>query len=229
MVKGATKLAVILRIKPWIPKGETAVVRYYIDFRDGSTTWVHPAIYQSWDLKEGMDVDIKQLKFENEFKWKTLYNNGSWEREKVRIKAVKKYIETKRSDISVEIIGFGADSTDAIFTHTKEHGSPDLSVQVQTDEVAKIEVSGSEKMRGSDYWIRPDKIEYIKNHPVENVWIILHYQDPAKMIFIKIDKTKKYKVTTINIRGIDEHYVVIKDTDTEVKDERVFLNELMKW
>lgn len=223
----------ITKIKPWLVNGNE-IKRYYIDFENGNKIWVHPTILKRRNLIEGMYVDIEKLSIENEgieneFKWKHAYNNGSWEREKIRINIVKDYIQSLRNDLDIHTVGFGADSTEIIYQHPEEQGSPDLDVLINNQQVAKIEVTGSEFKRGTDYWIRPDKIKYIQEHPNENIWIILHYQNPSEMIFIKIDIQKKYIARKINIRGNEEQYVIFNPESAELKSQKEFIDEVQSW
>lgn len=216
-------------IDPWIPNNSKEVKRYYINFDGGIKIWVHPNIFNKWQLQVGMKINVEELLNDNKYKWKNAYNNGSWEKENIRIEAVKTFVNSIRNDLNITTIGFGADSTEIIYQHPKEQGSPDLEVQVTGKQFAKIEVTGSEKKRGNDYWIRPDKIKYIQDHIEENIWIVLHYQSPNEMIYIKPDKLTVYPSKKIHIRGNDEYYVIFNNNSSEVKTEEEFKAEVLSW
>ena len=162
--------------------------------------------------------------------FKHQYGQKSWQQEKVRIDKVKELIESISPNLSVSIVGFGADTDEFIPQHPDESGAPDLEVvNNNTDQmIMRVEVTGTEVMRGSDYWVRPDKLTYCQNHSDENVWIVLHYQKPTeKFVFIKPESTKKYPHKVINIRGTDEHYVIFSDASPEVKSKDQFRQELL--
>ncbi|MGE0083222.1 MAG: hypothetical protein AB7S75_02245 [Desulfococcaceae bacterium] len=154
--------------------------------------------------------------------WKRIYA-PLWENEKRRIKRVKQWINKYLPKIDVVIAGFGADTTAYISQHPDEQGEPDLSLRFLDTEIIALEVSGTEQKRGSGYWIRPDKLEYSKNHPERDVWIVLHYQKPKEcFIWIKPDNQREYKYIKKNLKGAEEHYVVFDEADSEVKSSQEF-------
>ena len=225
-------MAKITQISKWKNPYKEGEVRCYLEFENVTKDkkhWVHLNVLNTRNLEIGMDVEIDELLHFNEHKWRNAYNNGSWEKEKVRIEKVKNYILSKRNDLTIHIVGFGADSNEIIYQHTAEQGSPDLEIRKKSQPVAKIEVSGSDIMRGDDYWIRPDKIDYIQHHYNENIWIILCYQQPEQLVFIKVHASKKYVSVEKEIRGNVERFVIFKKTDSEVVDEKAFLDDLNSW
>lgn len=91
-----------------------------------------------------------------------------------------------------------------------------------------VEVSGTERMREGDYWVRPDKLTYAQNHTNDDVWIILHYLEPQeKFVFIKPSPTKKYIHNKVVIRQTTEHYVFFNDAMDECKTVDEFRQHLL--
>ncbi|ACV25469.1 hypothetical protein [Kangiella koreensis] len=204
--------------------------KYWIYIDNDYCTSVRARTFKAMDLEVGREITCPELKELENHHFKHQYGQKSWQQEKVRIDKVKEIIESVSPNLSVSIVGFGADSDEFIPQHPDESGAPDLAV-VNNDTgsiVMRVEVTGTEAMRGSDYWVRPDKLTYCQNHSDENVWIVLHYQKPTeKFVFIKPDPTKEYTHKVINIRNTDEHYVIFNDTSPEVKPEEQFRQELL--
>lgn len=92
-----------------------------------------------------------------------------------------------------------------------------------------VEVTGTDTMRGTTYWVRPDKIEYANQHPDEDVWICLHFNKPTeKFVFIRPDPAKTYSVTEKKIRGSTEHYVEFSDSSDDVYGVDDFFRHLLE-
>jgi len=171
-------------------------------------------------------ISCEAVKELEAFHWKKKYGKESWQREQVRLNRVVEIIETLDSRIKVNVIGFGAGSTELMKEHPDEAGKPDLEVVLKVDEsacIVLVEVTGTETKRGTDYWIRPDKLEYCKNHPEQDVWIVLHYQNPQEqVVFIKPNHFEEYTVTKIVIKSSTEHYVIFTDTSPELRTGEEF-------
>ena len=136
----------------------------------------------------GDEADCENLKEKEKFIWKNLYGVESWKKEKIRLNYVSKWLKEYIPHIEVKITGFGADSTEIIKEHPEESGEPDLKILLENTNnvVMLLEVTGTEHKRGSDYWVRPDKLDYIQKHHKDDIWIALHYADDKKIIWIKI-------------------------------------------
>ncbi|TDP30765.1 hypothetical protein DEU29_11548 [Idiomarina aquatica] len=183
--------------------------------------------FKGMNLREGMEISCDKLKEMESFHFKNQYQN-SWEEEKVRLKAVTDLLHDISPEIKVTVTGFGADSNELIREHPEEQGKPDLEVTFNSNVIMLVEVSGTKVMRGSDYWVRPDKLSYCQHHPEENVWIVLHYAEPSeKFVFIKPRPEKEYLYEVKNIRGTDEHYVVFTDDSPEVYSRYNFAEQLL--
>ena len=171
------------------------------------------------NLKVGQEISCQEVKDLENFHWKRTYDQISWEKEKTRLEQVVTLIQKIDSRLEVRIVGFGADTTKMILEHPTEPGKPDLDVYLAHNStlVMKIEVSGTENMRGSTFWVRPDKLAYAQKHDEEDVWIVLHYAKPeARFVFIKPDAQKRYNYNEKTISGSVEHYVEFSDQDQEV-------------
>lgn len=190
-------------------------------FIDGNfCTGVRERTFREMNLNIGDEISCEKLKEQENFYWKNAYKDV-WKNEKVRIEKVVKLIKSIDDNAMVAIVGFGADSDMLINAHPDEKGKPDIDVLHKHDPkstILKIEVTGTERMRGTDYWVRPDKIEYAENHPDEDVWIILHYSEPTEIFkFIQPIKGKAYVRTEITIKGAGEIFCVFQEGDAELK------------
>ena len=195
-------------------------------FIDGSfCTGVRERTFKAMNLKIGDEITCEKLKEQENYYWKEAYKEV-WKKEKVRIEKVVKLIESIDDNAMVAIVGFGAASDMLIKAHPDEKGKPDIDLlhkHAPKTTILKIEVTGTERMRGSDYWIRPDKIEYAENHPDEDVWIILHYSEPTEVFkFIQPIKGKAYNRTEITIKGAGEIFCIFQEGDTELKTKEEF-------
>lgn len=182
--------------------------------------------FDAMNLQVGSEITCSQLKDKENFFWKSQYAN-KWEEEKVRLNRVKDLINYYTNQIEIETTGFGADSNEFIAEHPEEHGEPDLTLKSKTTGDVKmlLEVTGTKFMRGTDYWVRPDKLDYAINNPQKNVWIALHFEQPnEKFIFIKPDLNKTYNFETENINNAGERYVKFNDDSNEVFTMKQFVN-----
>jgi hypothetical protein len=182
----------------------------------------------SFNLEVGDTIGCEELKEKESFIWKNLYGKQAWEKEQVRLKHVSKWLDTYIKGIVVKITGFGAGSSEIIKEHPKDKGEPDIQVlSGKTDKVLMyLEVTGTERKVGNDYWLRPDKIEYAVNHPEKDVWFALHYADDQKIIWIKPSLEKKYPYIEKNLKGAIEHFVIFDDNSPEVKTSQEFKDYL---
>lgn len=182
-------------------------------------------------LKVGDQITCEELQEREKFHWKKAYGEAAWEKEKVRLTAVKALIESISPQVSVHVTGFGAGTTGFIGHHPKEAGKPDIEVSLKETGMVLlfIEVTGTERMRGTSYWVRPDKLDYAKHHPSEDVWVVLHFVEPEeKFVFIKPDLTVSYVIVTKEIRGSIEKYVEFNDGDVEVVKFQDFKDHLLR-
>jgi hypothetical protein len=181
-------------------------------------TWI------SFNLNIGDEANCEELKEKEKFFWKKQYGKDSWEKEKIRLNYVSKWIKKYISFVDVKTTGFGANSTDFIAEHPKEKGEPDLQIVLENTKtvVLSLEVTGTERKRGNGYWVRPDKIDYIQKHPEKDIWIALHYADDKKIIWIKPFMDKQYTYVEKNLKGAIEYFVVFNDKSPEVHTSQEF-------
>lgn len=175
--------------------------------------------FSAMNLSVGQEISCATLRDMETHFWKHSYGKASWEKEKKRLDRVRDLLNWADNRAEVVITGFGADSTEFIEGHPKETGKPDIEVKLkgQNISVLMIEVTGTEQRRGSDYWVRPDKLAYAQAHLDMDVWLVLHYALPSeKFVIIKPNATAAYVAQDFTIRGAVEHYVVFSDTATEI-------------
>lgn len=209
-------------------KSNSDRVSIFID--NAFCTGIRKRTFKAMNLSVGDEITCDQIKEKENFFWKNAYQNV-WENEKIRIDRIKQIIESLDERIQLDIVGFGADSNEIIEEHPEEKGLPDLNIVLRKDPkivLMKIEVTGTESLRGTGYWIRPDKIQYAINHPDEIVWTAVHYSKPNELVrFIKHIPGKEYKVEDIEIRGAGEKFCIFNDEDEEVIELSQFELELI--
>lgn len=203
--------------------------RYWVYVDGDYCTSIRDRTFPALNLSIGDDISCEKIKELENHHWKHAYGESSWEKEKVRLEKVKTLIENLDSRIAVGIVGFGAQSNKFIAGHPDESGKPDLEVRTKNGLVLVllVEVTGTESMRGNTYWVRPDKLKYAQSHPDQDVWLILHYQNPIeKFVFIKPNLQKNYSVSEIMIRNSKELYIEFIDSDSEVVSQQIFRDHL---
>lgn len=198
--------------------------RVYIYIDDAYCASIRNRTWEAFKLNIGDTIGCEELKEKESFIWKELYNEDSWKEEKVRLDYVKSWINKYLPSLEVVISGFGADSNEFIKSHPSEKGEPDMTLFLkETDTIILfLEVTGTKYKQGSDYWVRPDKIDYIQKHKEKDVWIALHYADDKKIIWLKISQNKIYSYVEKNLKGAIEHYVVFDDDSPEVQSSQEF-------
>jgi len=192
-------------------------------------TSVRERTFHALGIKIGHKVTCAEIVELENHHWKHAYGVAAWDKEKIRLDKVTSLIKSISDHARVKIVGFGADSREFIEGHPDEAGRPDLEVWSNKSSKPQllVEVTGTERMRGSTYWVRPDKLTYAKQHPDEDVWVILHYGEPSeKFIFIKPDRDVTYDVSEKLIRGSTELYIEFTDDSTEVVSFTEFSDHL---
>lgn len=215
----------ITKILSKIYNGEERI-QVYID--DKYCTSVRKRTWIGMNLNLGSNISCEEvITLENNF-WKKLYGVKSWELEKKRIRRIEGWFGKYIPEVSLNRIGFGADHNEYIKNiHSIEPGSPDLSISYDNQELIRLEVSGTERMRGDDYWVRKDKVDYIQKNKDIDIWIVLHYQLPKeKFIWIKVSSDKKYNSNSLNLKGAGEYYITFDNSSTEIQTSRDFRNYL---
>lgn len=208
--------------------------RVYIYVDGQYCTSVRERTFPALGLKVGQEISCAEIVELEKFHWKNAYGQAAWDKEKVRLDRIKAVIEGFDPRLSVAVTGFGANTNEFIALHPEEAGKPDLEVSVKGQDrlLALVEVTGTERFRGGNprtYWVRPDKLAYARNHPDQDVWIILHYAEPEELIVaIKPDSARKHPVKEITIRDAIEHYVVLSDDDPECVGLDAFAEHLIR-
>ena len=203
--------------------------RYWIYVDGKYCTSVRERTFPALNLNIGNQLSCDEIKERESFHFKIQYQD-SWGKEKVRLNKVKQLIDSFDSRLEARITGFGADTTEFIQAHPEESGRPDIEVinKENGEVLIFIEVSGTERMRKGDYWVRPDKLAYAQNHATDDVWIILHYQDPQeKFVFIKPLMNTKYNYNKVKLGETIEHYVFFNDDMDECKKIEEFHQHLL--
>lgn len=207
--------------------------RVYIYVDGQYCTSVRERTFPALGLKVGQEISCAEIVELEKFHWKNAYGQAAWDKEKVRLDRIKAVIEGFDPRLSVAVTGFGANTNEFIALHPEEAGKPDLEVSVKGQDrlLALVEVTGTERFRGGNprtYWVRPDKLAYARNHPDQDVWIVLHYAEPEELIVaIKPDSARQHPVKEITIRDAIEHYVVFSDGDPECVGLDAFAQHLI--
>jgi len=207
--------------------------RVYIYVDGQYCTSVRERTFPALGLKVGQEISCAEIVELEKFHWKNAYGQAAWDKEKVRLDRIKAVIEGFDPRLSVTVTGFGANTNKFIAHHPEEAGKPDLEVGVKGQDrlLALVEVTGTERFRGGNprtYWVRPDKLAYARNHPDQDVWIVLHYAEPEELIVaIKPDSARQHPVKEITIRDAIEHYVVFSDGDPECVGLDAFAQHLI--
>ncbi|WP_373599823.1 hypothetical protein [Paraclostridium bifermentans] len=198
-------------------------------------TSIRKRTFDGMKIGVGTEITCEELKTKENFFFKQSYGEISWKKEKVRLEKVREYIKglDDTNSIDIKTIGFGADSEVIIEKHPDESGSPDLGIinKLTKDIFMYVEVSGTERKLGQDYWIRPDKLAYSKRHLDKDIWIILHYQLPnEEYVIIKPDNEKTYKYEEVKMKnGATEYYVKFNNGDEEIKSIDEFKLHLLSY
>ena len=190
---------------------------------------VRSRTFPAMGLEVGTRMTCDQVKFLENYFWKLRYGTESWEREAYRLERVMAMINWADPRVVVERVGFGAGMLHFIPEHPDESGVPDLAVTAPDVGrlVMRVEVSGTERLRGEGYWVRPDKLLYARHHLDEEVWIALHYREPSeRVVCVRPQLERDYEVAEMDIHGAGENYVVFSDDDVEVTNHEGFRDRL---
>lgn|GEM_PF-945138 len=206
--------------------------RYWIYVDGNYCCSIRERTFPAMQLSLGMAVTCDELIERETFFWKHHYDQAAWKKEGVRLGKVKALIDGIDPRAAAQVVGFGAGSTEFIAEHPKQAGRPDIEV-VSTDghhqTLLAVEVTGTEQMRGATYWVRPDKLDYVRAHPDQEVWLILHYAEPQeRFVFIRPSKDQHYRPVEKVIRGAKERYVEFSDDSPEVVSFELFKRSVIE-
>jgi hypothetical protein len=194
--------------------------RHYVYVDGEYCTSIRDRTFPALNLSEGMEISCERIKELESFHWKEKYGEDSWAREQVRLDRVIELLCSIDSRVRAKKVGFGADNTVFIAAHPEVSGSPDLSICLndhQELQIMMVEVTGTERRRGSDYWVRPDKLDFCRNNPKKDIWIVLHYRDPDELfVFIRPNNKVVYSYQEVQIANSIEHFVIFSDQSPEV-------------
>lgn len=207
----------ITKFRSYVDKKGTERVAVYLDgeWAIGVRARVFPAL----ELNIGDATTAEELNERESFFFKNHYGPKAWEAEKKRIQRVLAFLDWTGLGLSSTICGFGADSLDIIKDHPKVPGEPDMAIRGPDGQfLMHLEVTGTERQRGTGFWVRPDKIACAQSHADEESWVALHYAHAGpkggeRLVFFKIDPHKSYQAEMMNIRGAGEPYVVVGEED----------------
>ena len=214
------------RITKILPKPEKERVWIFVDYE--YCTSVRERTFSGLGLFVGQTISCEQIKELESHHWKHTYGQAAWDKEKVRLEKVRNLILSIDDRISVDITGFGANTNEFIAGHPDEAGKPDLEIRMAHNgaTILWLEVTGTEFMRGETYWVRPDKLEYAKNHPELDVWLALHFASPEKFVFIKPNPNTNYAPVLEKIRQSGEWMVHFDDNHADVIPVQDFVQHL---
>ncbi|MBL7962953.1 MAG: hypothetical protein JNM31_03825 [Flavobacteriales bacterium] len=194
------------------PQRDPERVSVYID--GAFCCGIRRRTFEGMGLKEGDAIGCEELRKREKFFWKQRYQD-KWEEEKHRIARVKGLIEAIDPRIEVHVTGFGADTNALIEEHPEEAGAPDLEVKWNGLTLMHVEVTGTRRLRGQGYWVRPDKLAHAAAHPESEVWVVLHYAEPEEHL-VCIRPSGRPPITEVNIGGAREHMCVYQEGDAGV-------------
>ncbi|TET41606.1 MAG: hypothetical protein E3J60_04190 [Dehalococcoidia bacterium] len=168
--------------------------------------------------------------------WKKAYQT-TWAKTGKRTRSVADLIE-EHTHKKVDIVGFGADSSDFISGSAESHGydkgEADLAIK-ETN--IHVEVTGTDSPRihpPDPLYIRPDKIENARAHlKGRDTWVV-HSLDSSKLLrAIKLDTdffasydSGKYPTIQRRIRGNIETFVSIPANDKKVQNMQILIDEI---
>ena len=146
--------------------------------------------------------------------WRRLYKK-EWKPGAERVNYVKKKIEAWQCGLVVKL-GFMANSTQQLLAgmpNEHEIGEPDLEVWHKKKHVANVEVTGSWiNIKDGVLFLRPDKVEWAKQHPVPRSWTWFVYIDNE--FVADTVNAGQYPIVEKNLKGRIERYHTIPQADT---------------
>jgi hypothetical protein len=191
------------------PRYPEPSVLIYVD--DERCTVIRQRVWKGMALAVGSEISCGELQERQALHWKLQYQAaGAWDKEKTRLLAVTRTIEQLDPRVTTIATGFGAHTTALIPYHPAEAGSPDIEVRLRNtgEVVLLVEVTGTEQMRGTSFWVRPDKLDYANAHPERDIWIAFHYAQPTELLMIyKPSPGTSHEIREHTIRYSVERYV----------------------
>lgn len=199
--------------------------RVYVYINNQYCTSVRSRTFDALNVQLDTIISCEELRERESFIFKKKYAN-TWVREKDRIKYLKTWLKKFISiDFKIEVVGFGADTTDELLEHPKEPDKPDLKLSAN-GKIAYIEVSGTDHRRGNDFWVREGKVKNIQLNPNDKIWVALVYILDKKIVWISVDKNKHYVRSEKLINEVREYYVCFDEDSNEVLSSSEFKNEI---
>lgn len=194
---------------------------------DGREVSVRERVFEALGFKKGMPATPEEIIRKDKFVWKHIYDSKEKrDQENLRVERAIDGLMYCDPRFVITKTGFGADSDAFIAHHPEVAGSPDLSVcDADGNLILCLEVTGTKRMRGNDFWVRPDKIDWARKNPEIETWVALHYSEPReKMLFFKPDPDRRYDAEERTIGQARERFVIL--TREEVLGPTAFISEV---
>lgn len=176
---------------------------------------VRARTWPAFGLTVGSEASCDELRERDAYHWKFQYQAvGAWDKEQYRVRRVRQAVETIEPRVAAKVVGFGTGDPRLLPFHPVEHGRPDIDVVVAAtgEVVLSIEVTGTEQMRGTGLWLRPDKLEWAMRHPAAEVWYAFHYARPTeRLLFWRPQEDSRHDIREEMIRYSVERYIEIPE------------------
>jgi len=142
--------------------------------------------------------------------YKKEWNNGS-----SRVELIKEMIQGvfPLKDMAIEIGFMGTSNQEILIGNPKGHekGEPDLLVKHKGKPLFNGEVTGSYvNLRNGELWLRPDKVQWARNHPNPQTWAFFVYKD--KILRFCVNDAYQYPIEQRKPNGIVERFHIIPQT-----------------
>ncbi len=147
--------------------------------------------------------------------WREIYKT-EWHNGSLRVKIIKEMIQGifPLKDLKIEE-GFMGESNQEILignpvTHQK--GEPDFYVKHRGKTLFNVEITGSfVNIKDSEMWIRPDKVQWAKEHPEPRTWAFFVYKD--KILRFCVNEADDYPIEQRTPNGVIERFHIIPQND----------------
>jgi len=208
---------------------QTGRVSVYIDYH--FCVAIRQNIWGEMNLHEGSEISRAELRKQEAALWKKYNRLPSRRPIQQTMNRIVQWFSKYLPDLEGKIIDFRLDYNNdkmvSNYSSTRNDQNINLFLKGTATEVITLEVAVAEIQRGTNYWVKTDKIVFAQSQLQKNAWVVLHCKYPVeKFVWIK-PRNKEYKHEEL-IGVANSHFITFNDESPEVYSSQRFYDYIQK-
>lgn len=201
----------------------------YVDYRFCAA--IRQNVWDEMNLHEGSEISCARLRQKEAMVWRKFRKSSGIYPIKQAMTRIVQWFTKYLPHLEARIIDFS-------FDHSSEKSSLDypsarndqnigVFLKGTSTEIITLEVAVAEMQRGTNYWVRSDKVTYAQGQSQKDAWVVLYCKHPTERLTWIKPGNKEYKhEELVGITNI--HFVTFDDRSQEVYSSKNFCDYIQK-